>query len=101
MTKLYESGQRIVCAAYVNEMVNTCDASGINGFKVAGVAAPKPSEYFLFEPGPGVDGHCIPANPYYLLSTCEMPLLKQATTTIWQRSADISERFMKSLIGLV
>ena len=98
MTKLYENCQRMVCAAYANEMANACDAMGIDGFEVAAAAASKPFGYLPFRPGPGIGGHCIPVNPYYLLSTCEMPLLEQATTMSWQRPADVAKQFMKSLV---
>ncbi|KAJ4366745.1 hypothetical protein N0V95_000074 [Ascochyta clinopodiicola] len=98
MTKLYENCQRMVCAAYANEMANACDAIGIDGFEVSAAAASKPFGYLPFRPGPGIGGHCIPVNPYYLLSTCEMPLLEQATTMSWQRPAEVAKKFMKSLV---
>ncbi|KAF2996483.1 hypothetical protein E8E13_005056 [Curvularia kusanoi] len=98
MTKLYENCQRMVCAAYANEMANACEALGIDGFEVSAAAASKPFGYLPFRPGPGIGGHCIPVNPYYLLSTCEMPLLEQATSMSWQRPADVTKKFMKSLV---
>ncbi|KAJ8118106.1 hypothetical protein OPT61_g840 [Boeremia exigua] len=98
MTKLYENCQRMVCAAYANEMADACKALGIDAFEVSAAAASKPFGYLPFRPGPGIGGHCIPVNPYYLLSTCEMPLLEKATTMSWQRPANITKHFMKSLI---
>lgn len=98
MTKLYENCQRMVCAAYANEMANACEALGIDGFEVSAAAASKPFGYLPFRPGPGVGGHCIPVNPYYLLSTCEMPLLEHATTMSWDRPASVAKNFMKSLL---
>lgn len=97
MTKLYENCQRMVCAAYSNEMADACEALGINAFEVSQAAASKPFGYLPFRPGPGIGGHCIPVNPYYLLSTCSMPLLEHATTMSWQRPADIAMRFANSL----
>ncbi|KAH3953021.1 hypothetical protein HBH53_035470 [Parastagonospora nodorum] len=97
MTKLYENCQRMVCAAYANEMADACAAIGIDAFEVSSAAASKPFGYLPFQPGPGVGGHCIPVNPYYLLSTCSMPLLEHATTMSWQRPASIAKRFMASL----
>ena len=97
MTKLYENCQRIVCAAYANEMANACNALGINAFEVSQAAASKPFGYLPFRPGPGIGGHCIPVNPYYLLATCKMPLLEHATTASWQRPVDVATRFMTSL----
>lgn len=98
MTKLYENCQRMVCAAYANEMANACDAIGVDAFEVSAAAASKPFGYLPFRPGPGIGGHCIPVNSYYLLATCEMPLLEQATTMSWQRPAEVAKRFMKSLV---
>ncbi|KAG9201480.1 hypothetical protein G6514_005678 [Epicoccum nigrum] len=98
MTKLYENCQRMVCAAYANEMANACEATGIYEFEVSAAAASKSFGYLPFRPGPGIGGHCIPVNLYYLLSTCEMPLLEQATGMSWQRPAEVAKNFMKSLV---
>lgn len=97
MTKLYENCQRMVCAAYANEMADACSALGIDAFEVSQAAASKPFGYLPFKPGPGIGGHCIPVNPYYLLSTCSMPLLEQATQKSWQRPADVAKRFYEAL----
>jgi nucleotide sugar dehydrogenase len=98
MTKLYENCQRMVCAAYANEMADACASIGIDAFEVSNAAASKPFGYLPFRPGPGIGGHCIPVNPYYLLSNLSMPLLEHATTMSWQRPTDIAERFVQSLI---
>ncbi|KAJ4288697.1 hypothetical protein N0V90_011934 [Kalmusia sp. IMI 367209] len=99
MTKLYENCQRMVCAAYANEMADACSSIGIDAFEVSNAAASKPFGYLPFRPGPGIGGHCIPVNPYYLLSNCSMPLLEHATTMSWQRPADVAKRFVQSLIN--
>lgn len=98
MTKLYENCQRMVCAAYANEMADACSTIGIDAFEVSNAAASKPFGYLPFRPGPGIGGHCIPVNPYYLLSNCSMPLLEHATTMSWQRPADVAARFVQSLV---
>lgn len=98
MTKLYENCQRMVCAAYANEMADACANIGINAFEVSNAAASKPFGYLPFRPGPGIGGHCIPVNPYYLLSNCSMPLLEHATTMSWSRPADVATRFVQSLV---
>lgn len=98
MTKLYENCQRMVCAAYVNEMADACNALGIDAWEVSQAAASKPFGYLPFMPGPGIGGHCIPVNPYYLLSTCAMPILHHATETSWRRPAIIASRLMEALI---
>ncbi|KAF2845796.1 nucleotide sugar dehydrogenase [Plenodomus tracheiphilus IPT5] len=98
MTKLYENCQRMVCAAYANEMADACASIGINSFEVSNAAASKPFGYLPFRPGPGIGGHCIPVNPYYLLSNCSMPLLQHATEMSWQRPAEVAKRFVRSLV---
>jgi nucleotide sugar dehydrogenase len=98
MTKLYENCQRMVCAAYANEMADACNTLGIDAWEVSQAASSKPFGYLPFRPGPGIGGHCIPVNPYYLLSTCSMPILEHATTTSWQRPAQVAERFMEALL---
>jgi nucleotide sugar dehydrogenase len=98
MTKLYENCQRMVCAAYANEMADACNTMGIDAWEVSQAAASKPFGYLPFRPGPGIGGHCIPVNPYYLLSTCSMPILEHATTTSWQRPAHVAQRFMETVL---
>ncbi|KAL1624897.1 hypothetical protein SLS54_003621 [Diplodia seriata] len=97
MTKLYENCQRMVGIAYANEMADACAALGIDAFEVAAAAATKPFGFAPFAPGLGVGGHCIPVNPYYLLQSCEMPLLRQAAETMWRRPAEVGERAMREV----
>lgn len=94
MVKLYENCQRMVCAAYANEMADACSTLGIDAWEVSQAAASKPFGYQPFRPGPGIGGHCIPVNPYYLLSTCSMPILQLAAETSWQRPAVLAQRLM-------
>ncbi|EMF15894.1 nucleotide sugar dehydrogenase [Sphaerulina musiva SO2202] len=97
MTKLYENCQRMVCAAYANEMADACASLGIDEWEVSRAAASKPFGYQPFWPGPGVGGPCIPVNPYYLLKTCNMPILQHATETSWRRPSEIVDRLMRVL----
>lgn len=97
MTKLYENCQRMVCAAYSNEMANACATMGIDGWEVSQAAASKPFGYLPFQPGPGVGGHCIPVNPYYLLQTCDMPILRQATESSARRPLEMVDCLMRVL----
>ncbi|KAK4152718.1 hypothetical protein C8A00DRAFT_16001 [Chaetomidium leptoderma] len=97
MTKLYENCQRMVCAAYANEMADACASLGISGWEVSQAAASKPFGYLPFQPGAGVGGHCIPVNPYYLLQTCDMPILKHATESSWRRPFEIVNRLVQVL----
>ncbi|HLY65297.1 MAG TPA: nucleotide sugar dehydrogenase [Chloroflexota bacterium] len=66
MTKLLENCFRSVNIALVNELTLLCDRMGINVWEVIDAAATKPFGFMPFYPGPGVGGHCIPVDPYYL-----------------------------------
>jgi UDP-N-acetyl-D-mannosaminuronate dehydrogenase len=63
MTKLFENCQRMMMAAYANEMADACKLHGIDPFEVQSAAATKPFGYLPFTPGLGVGGHCIAVNP--------------------------------------
>lgn len=97
MTKLYENCQRMINIAYVNEMSEACISHGISPFEVCDAAATKPFGYMPFTPGVGVGGHCIPVNPYYLLSNSDFPLLRAATEKMWNRPAELARRTSESL----
>jgi len=66
MTKVFENTFRAVNIALVNEMALLCDRMGIDIWEVIDAAATKPFGMMRFEPGPGVGGHCIPLDPFYL-----------------------------------
>jgi UDP-N-acetyl-D-glucosamine dehydrogenase len=66
MTKLLENIYRCVNIALVNEMKQLCLAMGIDVWEVIEAAATKPFGFQAFYPGPGVGGHCIPVDPFYL-----------------------------------
>ncbi|MBI3610058.1 MAG: nucleotide sugar dehydrogenase [Nitrospirae bacterium] len=66
MTKLLENIYRSVNIALVNEMKILCDRMGINLWEVIDAAATKPYGFTPFYPGPGLGGHCIPIDPFYL-----------------------------------
>lgn len=66
MAKLLENIFRSVNIALVNELAQLCDRMGIDVWEVAEAAATKPFGFMPFRPGPGVGGHCIPVDPYYL-----------------------------------
>ncbi|KHN99771.1 Nucleotide sugar dehydrogenase [Metarhizium album ARSEF 1941] len=97
MTKLYENCQRMVCIAYVNEMADACVSHGIDPFEVCKAAATKPFGYIPFVPGLGVGGHCIPVNPYYLLSNNSFPILQAASEKMTRRPREIAERVVTRL----
>ena len=66
MTKLLENIFRSVNIALVNEMAMLCDRMGIDVWQVIDAAATKPFGFMPFRPGPGLGGHCIPIDPFYL-----------------------------------
>lgn len=66
MTKVFENVFRNVNIALVNELTLLCDKMGISIWEVIDSAATKPFGYMPFYPGPGIGGHCIPLDPYYL-----------------------------------
>ena len=66
MTKLLENIYRSVNIALVNELKMLCDRMGINFWEVIDSAATKPFGFTPFYPGPGLGGHCIPIDPFYL-----------------------------------
>jgi UDP-N-acetyl-D-glucosamine dehydrogenase len=66
LTKLLENIFRSVNIALVNEIAQLCDRMGIDIWEVVDAAATKPFGFMHFEPGPGLGGHCIPIDPFYL-----------------------------------
>ena len=68
MTKVFENVFRSVNIALVNELAQLCERMGISVWEVIDAASTKPFGYMPFYPGPGVGGHCIPLDPYYLAS---------------------------------
>ncbi|MBI5167602.1 MAG: nucleotide sugar dehydrogenase [candidate division NC10 bacterium] len=66
MTKLLENVFRSVNIALVNELTKLCDRMGLDIWEVIDAASTKPFGFMPFYPGPGVGGHCIPVDPYYL-----------------------------------
>jgi UDP-N-acetyl-D-glucosamine dehydrogenase len=66
MVKLLENTYRMINIGLVNEIALMCDRMGINVWEVIDAAATKPFGYMPFYPGPGLGGHCIPIDPFYL-----------------------------------
>jgi UDP-N-acetyl-D-glucosamine dehydrogenase len=66
MVKLLENTFRSVNIGLVNELALMCDSMGINVWEVIDAAATKPFGFMPFYPGPGLGGHCIPIDPFYL-----------------------------------
>lgn len=66
LAKLLENVFRNVNIALVNQLALLCERMGIDVWEVIDAASTKPFGFMRFTPGPGVGGHCIPVDPYYL-----------------------------------
>ncbi len=66
LTKLLENIFRSVNIALVNELAVLCERMGIDVWEVVDAAATKPYGFMSFKPGPGMGGHCLPVDPFYL-----------------------------------
>ncbi len=82
MAKLLENTFRNVNIAFVNQLALLCERMGLDVWEVIDAAATKPFGFMRFTPGPGVGGHCIPVDPYYLS---------------WRaRAFDVTDRFIEA-----
>jgi len=70
--KITENTYRDINIAFVNELAQSFDKLGIDVTEVINAASTKPFGYTAFYPGPGVGGHCIPVDPYYLIERAKM-----------------------------
>ena len=66
MAKLLENVFRNINIAFVNQLALLCERMGLDVWEIIDAAATKPFGFMAFRPGPGVGGHCIPVDPYYL-----------------------------------
>ena len=66
LSKLLENIFRSVNIALVNELAQLCDRLGIDVWEVIEAASTKPFGFMRFDPGPGMGGHCLPVDPFYL-----------------------------------
>jgi len=66
LAKLLENIFRSVNIAFVNELAQLCDRLEIDVWEVVDAAATKPFGFMRFDPGPGMGGHCLPIDPFYL-----------------------------------
>jgi UDP-N-acetyl-D-glucosamine dehydrogenase len=66
LAKLLENVFRSVNIAFVNELAQLCDRLGVDVWEVIEAAATKPFGFMRFDPGPGMGGHCLPVDPFYL-----------------------------------
>tara|TARA_A100001015_G_scaffold40493_1_gene44407 strand:- start:2209 stop:3489 length:1281 start_codon:yes stop_codon:yes gene_type:complete len=76
MTKLHENIYRTINISYVNEMKMICHAFNLDIYDVISAAKTKPFGFNAFYPGPGIGGHCIPVDPFYLVWACKKKRIK-------------------------
>jgi nucleotide sugar dehydrogenase len=102
LTKLYENTFRAVNLAFANEMAGVCTHLGLDPVEIVDAAATKPYGFLAHYPGPGVGGHCIPVDPYYLLEPLreagvKAPIAEQAMQGIVARPAVVAARALALL----
>jgi UDP-N-acetyl-D-glucosamine dehydrogenase len=66
MSKLFENIFRVVNIALANELQIICEGFGIDVWEVLAACSTKPFGFMTFQPGPGLGGHCVPVDPFYL-----------------------------------
>ena len=111
MEKILENTYRNINIGLVNELAQLCHKMGISIWEVIDAAKSKPYGFQAFYPGPGLGGHCIPLDPYYLswkareygfhtsmIESSMMINVKMPEYTV-ERTSDILNRFEKSLKG--
>ena len=87
-TKVFENVFRSVNIALVNELSLLCETIGISVWEVIEAASSKPFGYMPFYPGPGIGGHCIPFDPYYLANKAKE---KDFHTRFIELAVDVNE----------
>src|SRR5204863_82418 len=78
LTKLLENIFRSVNIALVNELAQLCDRMDIDVWEVVDAAGTKPFGFMRFEPGPGMGGHCLPIDPFYLAFKAREHVVREA-----------------------
>ena len=111
MEKILENTYRNINIGLINEMAMLCDKMGINLWEVVDAAKTKPYGFQAFYPGPGLGGHCIPLDPYYLswkareygfhtsMIESSMMINDQMPAYCVDRAAKILNNYKKSLNG--
>lgn len=98
LAKLLENTFRAVNIALVNEMAQVSDRLGVDVWEVIDAAATKPFGFMKFTPGPGIGGHCIPLDPYYL--AWKMRTLSYRTRMI-EQAGEINAEMPHFVLGKV
>jgi UDP-N-acetyl-D-glucosamine dehydrogenase len=97
LTKLHENTFRAVNLAFANEMAGIAAHHGLDPVEIVDAAATKPYGFLAHYPGPGVGGHCIPVDPYYLLAPVQaagvpVPVTERAMGAVAGRPGRVAQR---------
>ena len=98
MVKLLENTFRAINIGLANETAIMCEKLGVNVWEVIDAAATKPFGFMKFSPGPGLGGHCIPIDPYYL--SWKLKTLDYQARFI-QLAGDINTNMPKHILNLI
>jgi UDP-N-acetyl-D-glucosamine dehydrogenase len=98
MDKVFENVFRSVNIAMANELAKLCEKMNISVWEVIKAASSKPFGYMPFYPGPGVGGHCIPLDPYYLASKARA---YDFHTRFIELAAEINETMPDYIVGRI
>ncbi len=96
MSKILENTFRLVNISLMNELLDYTNKLGINLWEVIAASSTKPFGFLPHYPGPGVGGHCIPVDPYYLL---EDAAKRGISLEIVQRAGDINEKQPQKVVA--
>lgn len=99
MSKMVENSFRAVNIAFINEMKELANALDIDIYDVVKATATKPYGFMSFTPGPGVGGHCIAVDPYYLIQSASqlgvsLPLTQSATNLNKAHPENIAKKIL-------
>ncbi|MDA8344490.1 MAG: nucleotide sugar dehydrogenase [Thermaerobacter sp.] len=102
MAKLYENAYRAVNISFVNEMMLLCHHMGIDVWEVLSAAESKPFGIQIFQPGPGIGGHCIPVDPFYLSWKAreygfQIGFIEQVARVNWQVARHVVQQVSTAL----
>ena len=98
MVKLLENTFRAINIGLANEIAIMCEKLGVNAWEVINAAATKPFGFMKFTPGPGLGGHCIPVDPFYL--SWKLKTLDYDARFI-KLAGEINTYMPKHVIGLI
>ena len=98
MTKLHENIYRTVNISLVNEMKMISEKFGLNINEIINAAKTKPFGFNAFYPGPGIGGHCIPVDPFYLVWAAKK---RNVRTDFIDLSARINERISTWMLKII